>query len=285
MGIVTPLSPQDLVERVDDLPPMPASISEVITACDDPDMTVGQLTQVVLKDQNLTASILKLANSSFYGHTRRVATITEAVVLLGFSAIKSLAISSHTARLLKVPLPGYGMDEGELWKHSLGVAFTARRLAIEVQLAPVEEAYVAGLLHDIGKLVLSQQLEGAYEDVSARANELKRPFHAVEAEMVGFDHAEVGARVAAAWSFPAELEEAVRCHHNPTAAQLKPQLSHVVHMADAACMMLGIGLGADGLAYHVAPETLDMFSFDQDRLVALLDEMEPLISADSHEQL
>jgi HD-like signal output (HDOD) protein len=96
MSTITRLTAAEVAAAVAELPPMPASISEVLAACDDQDMTVGQLSQVILRDQSLTANLLKLANSAFYGHARRVTTATEAVVLLGFSAIKSLAISSHT---------------------------------------------------------------------------------------------------------------------------------------------------------------------------------------------
>ncbi len=282
MANTTRISADEIMTALAELPPMPASISEVIAACDDQDMTVGQLSQVILRDQNLTANILKLANSSFYGHARRVTTVTEAVVLLGFSAIKSLAISSHTARVLNRALPGYGLAAGALWQHSLAVAFSARRLAVEVHLAPVEEAFVAGLLHDIGKIVLSTHAGPVFDEIGARARAGGIPFHHVEAEVLGFDHAELGARVAAMWSFPPELEEAIRFHHDPGQATLKPLLAHVVHLADVACMMLGVGLGTDGLAYEVCPTTLEVLGFDQARMVRLLDELGPMLDADSN---
>jgi len=280
MALITRLTAQEVAAAVAELPPMPASISEVIAACDDHDMTVGQLSQVVLRDQSLTANILKLANSSFYGHSRRVTTVTEAVVMLGFSAIKSLAISSHTARLLSGGLPGYGLQQGELWRHSISVAFTARRLAVEVKLAPVEEAFVAGLLHDIGKTILSSYMEHAFDEVTRIAQDRRMPFHEVEAELLGFDHAELGAQVAVAWSFPPELEEAIRFHHSPAGATLKPALAHCVHLADAACMMLGVGLGADGLMYGVDPDSLSVLGISADRLMGLMDDVAPLVAGD-----
>lgn len=280
MALITRLTAPEVAAAVAELPAMPASISEVIAACDDHDMTVGQLSQVVLRDQSLTANILKLANSSFYGHSRRVTTVTEAVVMLGFSAIKSLAISSHTARLLSGGLPGYGLQQGELWRHSISVAFTARRLAVEVKLAPVEEAFVAGLLHDIGKTILSSYMEHAFDEVTRIAQERRMPFHEVEHELLGFDHAELGAQVAAAWSFPPELEEAIRFHHSPGGATLKPPLAHCIHLADAACMMLGVGLGADGLMYGVDPESLGVLGMTPDRLMTLMDDVAPLVAGD-----
>jgi putative nucleotidyltransferase with HDIG domain len=280
MATITRLTAAEVAAAVAELPAMPSSITEVISACDDQDMTVGQLSQIVLRDQSLTANILKLANSSFYGHARQVTTVTEAVVMLGFSTLKSLAISSHTARLLSGGLPGYGLQKGELWRHSISVAFTARRLAVEVKLAPVEEAFVAGLLHDIGKTILSSYMENAYDEVVRIAQERRLPFHEVETELLGFDHAELGAQVAVAWSFPAELEEAIRFHHAPSGATLKPSLAHCVHLADAACMMLGIGLGVDGLMYGMDPASLEVLDLTPDRLMQLMGEIGPLVSDD-----
>lgn len=279
-ALITRLTAPEVAAAVAELPPMPSSIQEVISACDDQDMTVGQLSQVVLRDQSLTANILKLANSSFYGHARRVTTVTEAVVMLGFSAIKSLAISSHTARLLSGSLPGYGLQQGELWRHSISVAFTARRLAVEVQLAPVEEAFVAGLLLDIGKTILSSYMENAFDEVTRISQERRVPFHEVEAELLGFDHAELGAQIASSWSFPPELEEAIRFHHSPSGATLKPALSHCVHLADAACMMLGVGLGTDGLMYGMDPASLTVLDITPDRLMRLMDDVGPLVAND-----
>jgi putative nucleotidyltransferase with HDIG domain len=279
-ALITRLTAPEVAAAVAELPPMPSSIQEVISACDDQDMTVGQLSQVVLRDQSLTANILKLANSSFYGHARRVTTVTEAVVMLGFSAIKSLAISSHTARLLSGSLPGYGLQQGELWRHSISVAFTARRLAVEVQLAPVEEAFVAGLLLDIGKTILSSYMENAFDEVTRISQERRVPFHEVEAELLGFDHAELGAQIASSWSFPPELEEAIRFHHSPSGATLKPALAHCVHLADAACMMLGVGLGGDGLMYGMDPASLAVLDITPDRLMRLMDDVGPLVAND-----
>lgn len=280
MSPVTRLTAEEVAAAVAALPAMPSSITEVISACDDPDMTVGELAQTILRDQSLTAGMLKLANSAFYGHAHRITTITDAVVLLGFSAVRSLAISSHTARLLNRALPGYGMVPGDLWRHSIGVAFTARRLAIEVQLAPVEEAFIAGLLHDLGKTILSAYMQNAFDEVTRTAQERRMPFHEVERELLGFDHAELGARVATAWSFPPQLEEAIRLHHGPHHAVLKPALAHCVHLADAACTMLGVGLGVDGLAYGIDPDSLAALGIDSARVLRLMDEIEPLVSSD-----
>ena len=107
------------------------------------------------------------------------------------------------------------------------------------------------------------------------------PFHEVETELLGFDHAELGAQVAAAWSFPPELEEAIRYHHQPHGARLKPALAHCVHLADAACMMLGVGLGVDGMMYAIDPESMALLGVDGDRLQTLMEDVAPLTTGDA----
>jgi putative nucleotidyltransferase with HDIG domain len=257
----------------------PAAI-QVMTAIDDPNAAAPKVAAAVETDPAFAAQVMRLANSAFYGHARRVTTISDASLLLGFSTIKSLAISTHTSRLLAGSLPGYGLQRGELWHHSVAVAFTGRRLALEARVEPVEEAFVAGLLHDIGKLILSSRMEDAFDEVVALAEERRVPLHEVEVELLGFDHAELGAHIAAAWSFPPELEEAIRFHHSPSGATIKPALSHCVHLADAACMMLGVGLGADGLMYGMDPHSLEVLGITPERLMHLMDDVGPLISSD-----
>lgn len=274
------LNIDEITARIAELPVLPAGVSEVIAACDDPDITVGQISQRILQDQQLTASILKLANSAMYGLSRRVATITEAVVLLGFATIKSLAISSHTYRLLNRSLPGYGLQRGEIWKHSIAVAMASRRIAVEVHLAPVEEAFIAGLLHDIGKTVLSSYMEDAFEEVSAIVQNERVPFSDAEMRVLGFDHAELGARIARLWNFPPDLVEAIRFHHAPASGSLKPKLTYAVHLADCICIMLGIGIGSDGLSYTIEGGTLEALGLEPGQVEQMIDRLEPLLHDD-----
>lgn len=274
------LNIDEITARIAELPVLPAGVSEVIAACDDPDITVGQISQKILQDQQLTASILKLANSAMYGLSRRVATVTEAVVLLGFATIKSLAISSHTYRLLNRSLPGYGLQRGEIWKHSIAVAMASRRIAVEVHFAPVEEAFIAGLLHDIGKTVLSSYMEDAFDEVSAIVENERIPFSEAELRVLGFDHAELGARIARLWNFPPDLVEAIRFHHDPSAASLKPKLNYAVHLADCICMMLGIGIGSDGLSYTIEGGTLEALGLEPGQVEQIIDKLEPLLHDD-----
>ena len=280
MTTITRLSAEEVAEEVAELPAMSSSVAEVISACDDPEITVGRISQMILRDQSLTAGILRLANSAFYGHPRQVTTISDATLLLGFSTIKSLAISTHTSGLLAGPLPGYGLQRGELWQHSVAVAFTARRLAIEAGVEPVEEAFVAGLLHDIGKVILSSRMEDAFDEVIAVAEERRAPLHEVEVELLGFDHAELGAQIAATWNFPPELEEAIRVHHDPARATERPELAHCVYVADATCILIGVGLTGDALADGIDRTSLDALGITPAQLIAVVDQVAAAIAAD-----
>ena len=261
---------------------MPASISEVIAACDDQDMTVGQLSQVILRDQSLTANLLKLANSAFYGHARRVTTATEAVVLLGFSAIKSLAISSpHLAPAERGPArlrPAAGRALAPLDRRGLHRPAARRRGQARAGRGGVRRRPAARHRQDDPLRLHGERLRRGHPDRPGAAHAVPR----------GRDRAarasttpSSGAQVAAAWSFPPELEEAIRYHHSPHEARLKPALAHCVHLADAACMMLGVGLGVDGMMYAIDPDSLAVLGVDADRLSGSWRTSRPLMTGDA----
>lgn len=269
-----------VAEAVAEVPALPLTVQRVMDACAGGDADARAVSEMILADQGLTANVLKLANSAYYGHPRRVTTVTDAVVLLGMSAIRSLALSSHTARLLSRPLPGYAMARGDLWRHSLAVAFVSRRLAAEGAAVAVEEAFVAGLLHDLGKVVLSDFLGDGFEELTVTAHRRRIPLHVAERELLGFDHADVGARIAGAWRFPPPLVEAIGMHHRPAEAAVAPALTHTVCAADAACRMVAAGVGPDAVPLAVDPLSLEAAGVTAARLAALIAELEPVITAD-----
>jgi HD-like signal output (HDOD) protein len=123
-------------------------------------------------------------------------------------------------------------------------------------------------------------MEEGFDEVTRIAQERRIAFHEVETELLGFDHAELGAQVAAAWSFPPDLEEAIRFHHAPGSATRKPALPHCVHLADAACMMLGVGLGTEGLMYGMDPESLTALGISPQRLMRAMDDVAPIVAGD-----
>lgn len=231
-----------LVNEVRDLPmSMSETLPAVIDACDNADTSVNELTALISADQSLVAMLLKLANSAYYGYARRIETLPEAIVLLGFSTIKSLAITATTMNLLFQSDDELSDVRHEIWSHSLGVGVAARALARKRGNIHPEKAFVAGLLHDLGMIILSVYRKDDFVQVVAHARAEGISYEAAELEVLGFSHADLGAQVAEAWSFPATHCEAIRCHHEPSTATLQPGLAQVAHLADWMVVDLGVG--------------------------------------------
>ena len=231
-----------LVDEVRDLPmSMSETLPAVIEACDNADTSVNDLTGLISSDQSLVAMLLKLANSAYYGYARRIETLPEAIVLLGFSTIKSLAITATTMNLLFQSEDELSEIRHEIWSHSLGVGVAARALARKRGNIHPEKAFVAGLLHDLGMIILSVYRKDEFTAALARANDQGMTYEQAEEEIFGFSHADLGAQVAEAWAFPATHCEAIRCHHNPGNATLQPSLAQVAHLADWMVIDLGVG--------------------------------------------
>lgn len=235
----------------------------MISLTDDPNSTAKDLNDVISQDQSLTASVLRLANSAYYGFPRRISTVTEAIILLGFNAIRGLVLAASVHDVLNREMSGYALGQGELWRHSYACGIGARIIARRVKFPIIDQAFTAGLLHDIGKVVLNFFLQDVYQEVTRRIEKEKVPFMVAEATVLGFDHAAVGARVAEAWNLPVELAEPIAYHHQPMAAPNHRRLAAIVHVSDAICIMMGIGLGIDGLCYPLDPQALELLELDQ----------------------
>lgn len=262
-----------LVQAVEELPVLPAVVQRVIQLTEDPKSTARDINNVLSQDQTLTAQVLRLANSAFYGFPRRISTITEATIILGFQTIKSIVMAATVSEMLKKPLPGYALEQGELWKHSQTSAIAARMLAREAKFPRFEVAYTASLLHDIGKLVLNTYLSETYQDILERVESEHVTFTQAEEMVLGFNHTQVGARICEKWNLPAELIEAIAFHHEPEKATVTPKLVAITHIADFISVSIGMGMGIDGFFYGISPEAVTLLGINEaqiDRLLAQL---------------
>ncbi|MCR4399772.1 MAG: HDOD domain-containing protein [Syntrophomonadaceae bacterium] len=264
------MSLSQVVAAVEEIPALPQVLLRVMKVSEDPNSTAQDMHNVITQDQGLTARVLRLANSAFYGFPRRINTVTEATVLLGFRTIRSIALAASVSDLLGREVAGYALAPGELWRHSQASAIAARHLARTLKHPNPEVAYTAALLHDIGKVVLNRYLQAAYHQVLETVTGSGLSFSEAEERVLGFTHAQVGARVADKWNLPPELVEAIACHHLPEEAQVDPLLTALVHVADAVAMMMGLGLGVDGLAYPLSPLALERLGLDEPRVEALM---------------
>ncbi|MCL6473887.1 MAG: HDOD domain-containing protein [Firmicutes bacterium] len=254
---------QQLVQTVRDLPALPEVVVRVMRMAEDPRSDAQGIARVIATDQAMAARVLKLANSAFYGLPRRVSTLSEAVVILGFRTIKNLAIAASTFELLNREIAGYWLQRGELWRHSLACAIGAQLIARRVRLPVSEEAFVAGLLHDIGKVAINLFVREQFDQITERALQDRIPFVEAEQAVLGFNHAMAGGLIAEKWNLPPLLVSVIKYHHQPSSAPEKEPMISVVHLADLLSITMGMGIGGDGLYYALEEGTLAMFGLEQ----------------------
>ncbi|GAB4475437.1 MAG: HDOD domain-containing protein [Anaerolineales bacterium] len=223
----------EIIRSVHRLRPLPTSATRILKELDDPHATARSVAELIALDQALTAYVLKVANSAAMGYLIACASVQEAVVRLGFKQIRSLVYSTLAAGPLSARLSGYRLGDQGLWNHSVAVASTAHWLATALHYPDPEKAYVGGLLHDIGKLVLDQYVMADYNQIMNIMRTNRLPMWQVEEQLFGIDHAGVGGLVATHWQFPTELTEAIRYHHSPQADLPDQRLAALVNLANA----------------------------------------------------
>ncbi len=202
---------EKIISTIGDLPASPAIVSSVMGLTSDLNSKITDITQVLMSDQSLTAKVLKLSNSSFYGRPKEVGTLEEAIPILGFFTVRSMVIatSAHT-------MYSKGNNEEssqKLWQHSLATAVSARSIANKLNFPNKDEVFIAALLHDIGKLVLIQNLGDRYQELIDEIEEGQLRFRDVELKELSFSHCQISTLLLNKWSFPVSLIDAVESHH------------------------------------------------------------------------
>jgi putative nucleotidyltransferase with HDIG domain len=228
----------------------------------DSETEVDQIEDALRYDPGLTANILKLTNSAYFGFSGKIGSIRQAIVLLGRQNLIKLVITSCVKAIVDKEVLGYGLEPGQLWRHSTAVSVAAEGLVRELNIKGCDLIYTAALLHDVGKLVLGRfVLQGIDPIESAAQSGL--PFDAAVHQVLGINHAEIGAMMLKKWSFPEDIVQAVRWHHEPERANGSSQLVDIVHVADVLCLMLGFGVGREGLQYSSSPVATERLGLRQ----------------------
>jgi putative nucleotidyltransferase with HDIG domain len=226
--------------RVGELPALPSVALRVLALLDDPNTSVLKLQDALSVDQGMVGRLLRLSNSAHYAVRVHVSTVAQAINIVGFNRVRSLMIAACTESLLDNPRSGF--KDRILWEHSLGVAYASQVVAAKVGPRLADEAFVAGLMHDVGKSVLDRNFRDRYHELIGEVyNGTVVSFAEAERAAFGFDHALVGGFVARKWNLAAELEEVVRLHHEPERATVSPELCAIVSLANGICVQLGCG--------------------------------------------
>ena len=263
---------EDIVSKTPDLPSVPATAIRVMQETQKSEATAASVARILTTDQAISARVLRLANSAFYGLSRRVNDLQESVVILGMRTVKNLATVASTYPWMSKPLEGYKLGPEEMWRHSFGTAVGAQLVASKSGKCAPDVAFTAGLLHDFGKTALSIWLEAKISAIKLYANRKGITFDAAERKILGYDHCQVGGYLAQHWNLPQEIEYAALYHHNPDS---DPELSPVtdcVHIGDYLTTIMGFGLGGDGLHYEFSTNALERLGLNEEELDKLTDE-------------
>ena len=262
-----------LVQQVGSLPTLPSVIAKVNEQVNNPKTSALDLAQTILEDQALTARLLRLVNSPFYGFPRRIATVTEAVTILGFRPVRNLLLTASIVDLMVTEeVPEFSPTS--LWEHAVATAVGASLLARYSRHEDREEVFVAGLLHDVGKVVLFHFLTKEFITVLETARSEDIPIRAAEHRLLGFTHDQVGRLMAERWKLPVRLSEAIGCHHRPDLAQVAKREASLVHVADVLARALGLGSGGDDAVPALEPDSWRRLGLLTTALEPLMKEME-----------
>jgi putative nucleotidyltransferase with HDIG domain len=235
-----PETAESFIKKARELPVMPPVAAEIIRKAENPDTEVSALIQLISRDAALAVRVLKIANSSFYSAARKIETLQQAIVLLGYSTLRSIVVAAS----LKDVFSRFGLAERLLWEHSVAAAVAATTAAREVGGLSRDEAFLGGLVHDIGKLLMHFQAEQKYQEVMRVVYGEDREATDVEKEVFGFDHAEVGALVLEKWRLPPRLVSGIGHHHAPETADEADgvkALASLLQVADRMCIREGFG--------------------------------------------
>ncbi len=261
---MTTFNPTDLrnrIEKLGDLPTLPHVVQRLAAMIGRPTVSTEEIGAIIEKDQVLAAKVLRLANSPFYGFPSRIGSVAHAVIVLGFNVVKGLTLCASALSIMK----DAGMDQ--LWRHSLGVAITANLLAARLEIKNPEELFVAGLLHDIGKVVLYvkwPEVGSSIKDVAKAEGD--RSLFELEQELLGLSHADIGGCLANAWNLPVTLREPILYHHAPTLAKEAALQTAIVHVADILVKGLACGNPGDDLIPPLSKQAWDMVGLDEHTL-------------------
>jgi len=240
----------EVLSRLRDVPAMPAAAMEAIRVLQDPRADAQAIMKALEHDPGLTANVLRLANSAYFGTPRKVSTVREAAVRLGTKRILRVVVACAAAPVVRRGIKGYDLPPGELWQHSASVAVGTDALAEVLKAALPASAFTAGLLHDVGKILLGTYLEVDAAAIIQLAVSEKIGFDEAERRVLGIDHAEAGAALLESWDLPEDVVQAARWHHRPDDAPGRLITLDLVHAADALSMAEGLGIGRDGLQYR-----------------------------------
>ncbi len=254
---------KEVLARITDMPALPTVVARLTRLIADPRATASEVNAVLSSDPGLVTKILKLVNSSYYGFSRRITTITNAVVILGFNQVRNLALSAFIFDRFAGGGASPAFDVNSFWRHSIGSAFVSAGIARRRAAKLEEDAFICGLLHDLGKFIMAQN---APDHVALVMEVVRRDdilFHEAERLVLDYDHAVLGSLVMERWNLPQTLVDVVRNHHAPLAApESSRPLCCIARTGEIVARAMLLGNGGDAGIPRLLPGVWDMTGLD-----------------------
>ncbi len=254
---------QNILKKIDKLPPFPAVYRKAMQLLQKPDTSVDALIQVIQYDQAITANVLRMCNSAYYGLQRKIHSLRDGLVVLGNNQLMEIVSGCTVVDFYQKKGHGYGLERGDLWKSAISSALISQIICKLIGVAETPTIFTATLLHDLGKMVLNDFVWEENEKIVQLVEEGGYSFEEAEQNVLGMDHAEVGAMIAEQWSFPEDIIRAIRLHHSPEKAPEDDVITPIVYLSDIATIMLGIGVGSDGLSYRGKEKVMKRFGLKE----------------------
>jgi HD-like signal output (HDOD) protein len=263
---------QEVLSSVKDLPPMPQVAEKARKLVADPGSSFSDLAKIIETDQAIVARVLKMANSAFYGAVGKIASAQQASVVLGLKTLNELLSLACASELLNKSLKGYGLKPDQMWKHSLAVASGSRLIAENVFPSKADGVFSAGLIHDVGKLILNPYIFERKKIFDKALKKNMKSWFAAEREVLGFDHSEIGSAVCQMWRIPRETTTSIRYHHEPSLSPEK-DLAYVICAADMIAISIAEGCKPEDAAKAMDKEVLKFLGLKKADIVKIAEEV------------
>ncbi|MFH0924906.1 MAG: HDOD domain-containing protein, partial [bacterium] len=250
---------KQITEKIQGLPTLPVLVTQTMHLIDNPKTSISEIVKAISVDQALTIKILRLANSAFYGFPRKIATVKHALVILGSMTLKDLIIATSIHDVFPETEGEGRFKRSDFWEHSFACGIASRMLAKEVQYRVTGEVFVAGIIHDIGKIIIDKYFHPQFKKIIKIVEEENITIYEAEKKVLGITHVDLGRWLAQKWNLPSDLVDAIAYHHSPKLAKSNQELTTIVHLADILCRMKAIGYGGDPLVPKIDDGVWDIF--------------------------
>jgi len=280
MASISPMHPgmlKRIVNQTKNVYSLPVIYERLTSVINHPRSSIADITRVISEDQGLTARLLKLANSPLFGHFSKIDSIGMAATIIGTQQLQALALAVSVMEVFS-GIPEELICMKSFWQHSIACGTIARALAVYRREANVERVFAAGILHDVGRVVMCSTIpEIVNETVSLSRNENMLLFTAEES-LLGFDHAAIGGSLLSKWRIPMSIAEPVASHHAPLTAKDFPLEAAFIHLADIICQALALGFTGEYFVPPLEPLAWERLDIPAGSLAAIVKHVEPQLA-------